>query len=52
MERLFLSVLTRPPTAAEKKKFVAYLTSAAKAEPLVEEAVWVLLNGAEFRFNR
>ncbi len=50
VDRLFLSVLTRPPSAAERKRFVAYLTSQPKAGPLVEEAIWVLMNCAEFRF--
>ncbi len=51
VDRLFLSVLGRPPRPEEQKRFVAYLTADPKAEPLVEEAVWVLLNSAEFRFN-
>ncbi len=51
VDRLFLSVLSRPPTPAEQKRFVAHLTSDKKAEALVEEAIWVLLNSAEFRFN-
>ena len=51
VDRLFLSVLTRRPTPAERTKFVAHLTSDKKAEPLVEEAIWALLNAAEFRFN-
>ncbi len=32
-------------------KFVAYLQSDPKPEPLVEEALWVLVNLSEFRFN-
>ena len=52
VDRMFLSVLSRPPTPEQRKRFVAHLTSDAKAEPLVEEAIWVLLNAAEFRFNR
>ncbi len=52
VERLFLSVLSRPPKPDELKKFVTYLKSDTKAEAaLVEEAIWVLLNTAEFRFN-
>lgn len=51
VDRLFLSVLSRPPGAEERKKFVAHLTSGGKPETLVEEAIWVLLNTAEFRFN-
>src|SRR6185437_4515191 len=51
VEQLFLSVLSRPPSGEERKKFVAYLTTDGKPEVLVEEAIWVLLNTAEFRFN-
>jgi hypothetical protein len=51
-EQLFLSVLSRPPTAKEAQKFVKHLSSDAKAAPaLVEEAVWVLIACSEFRFN-
>jgi hypothetical protein len=51
VDRLFLSVLSRPPREEERAKFAAYLTSGPKTEGLVEEAIWVLLNTAEFRFN-
>jgi hypothetical protein len=51
VDELFLSVLTRPPGAEERKKFVAYLSGEGKPESLVEEAIWALLNTAEFRFN-
>jgi len=51
VERLYVSVLTRPPTAEEKERFVAYLTAKPDAAQRVEDAIWVLLNCAEFRFN-
>jgi len=52
VERLFLTVLSRMPRAEEKERFAAHLTTAGqKPEALVEEAVWALLNSAEFRFN-
>jgi hypothetical protein len=51
VDHLFLSVLNRMPKLEEQKRFVAHLTSDPKAEALVEEAIWVLLNTAEFRFN-
>jgi hypothetical protein len=52
VERIFLSVLSRTPTAAERERFVTHLTSDAKMAPqLVEEAIWVLLSCSEFRFN-
>jgi hypothetical protein len=51
VDRLFLSVLSRQPSAEERKKFVAYLSADGKPEERVEEAIWALLNTAEFRFN-
>lgn len=52
VERLYLSVLSRPPRPQEKQRFVEHLTSdPKKADALVEEAVWALLNCSEFRFN-
>lgn len=51
VERMFLSILTRPPSPAEREKFIAYLQSDPKKESLIEEALWVLVNLAEFRFN-
>ena len=51
VDRLFLSVLSRLPKPAERRRFVAHLTSSPKPEALVEEAIWVLLNCSEFRFN-
>ncbi len=51
VDRMFLAVLTRLPSAAERVKFTAYLQSDPKPEPLVEEALWVLVNLSEFRFN-
>jgi Protein of unknown function (DUF1549)/Protein of unknown function (DUF1553) len=52
VDRLFLAVLTRMPKPAEQKRFVDHLKSDPKAiDALLEEAIWVLLNTAEFRFN-
>jgi hypothetical protein len=51
VDRLFLSVLGRMPKPDEQKKFVAFLTSDPKTEPLLTDAIWVLVNTAEFRFN-
>jgi len=52
VDRMFLSVLTRMPTDAEREKFVAFLQSEPKTEQVIEEAIWVLVNTSEFRFNR
>jgi hypothetical protein len=52
VNQLYLTVLSRPPRDEERKRFVEYVTSDPKnAEPLVEEAIWVLLASSEFRFN-
>jgi hypothetical protein len=51
VERLYLSVLTRLPRPEEKQRFVAYLTAKPDATGRVEDAIWVLLNCSEFRFN-
>lgn len=52
VDQMFLSVLSRTPSAKERQKFVQHLTSDAKATPvLVEEAIWVLVSCSEFRFN-
>ncbi len=52
VDRMFLTVLNRLPREEEKKRFVAHLTSNPKADSLVEEAIWALVNCAEFRFNK
>jgi Protein of unknown function (DUF1549)/Protein of unknown function (DUF1553) len=52
VDRMFLSVLSRPPSAAERERFVKHLSSDAKMTPqLVEDAIWVLISCSEFRFN-
>jgi hypothetical protein len=52
VERLFLSVLSRPPSEEERARFVQHLSGdAAMAPALVEEAIWTLLACSEFRFN-
>jgi hypothetical protein len=51
IDRLFLSVLSRPPSKEERTKFVAHVSSEPKPDALLEDAIWVLLNTAEFRFN-
>ena len=52
VNRLFLSVLSRPPSASERQRFVQHLGGDAKMrQELVEEAIWVLMSCAEFRFN-
>lgn len=51
VDLLFLSVLSRMPRGEERSKFIAHFKSMGKPEQMVEEAIWVLLNTSEFRFN-
>ena len=52
VDRLFLSVLTRLPRPEERSRFVEFLSAGdAKTGAPIEDAIWVLLNTAEFRFN-
>ena len=51
VDRLYLTILSRPPSPAEQQRFVKHLTSSGPADGLVEEAIWALLASTEFRFN-
>jgi hypothetical protein len=54
VETLFLVVLSRKPTAAELKRFVAYAErggSDGDHRKALADVFWVLLNSAEFRLN-
>jgi hypothetical protein len=51
VDRLFLSVLHRPPTPTEAEKLTKYLGQKDKPEALFEDAIWALVNSPEFRFN-
>lgn len=56
VERMFLSVLSRPPTTEEADRFVRYLSADTKdakaAAQRMEDVMWVLVSCSEFRFNR
>jgi hypothetical protein len=51
VERMYLSVLSRPPRPKELEAFVSYIRREPKPDAAVEDAIWVLLNSSEFRFN-
>ncbi len=51
VDYLFLSVLTRLPRADERDRFIKFLTAEPRPDAVVPEAIWALLNCAEFRFN-
>ena len=51
-DELFISVLTRPPTAEEQTEVVEYLKTAGKdRSAALQELEWALVASAEFRFN-
>ena len=51
VDRMFLTVLTRLPRPEERERFVTFLTSEPRADSLLQDALWALVNTAEFRFN-
>lgn len=51
IDRLFLSVLSRYPNDAERKKFVEYMNVEGRKDTPVREAIWALMTCSEFRFN-
>jgi hypothetical protein len=51
-DELYLSVLTRLPTADERKEVTDYLARHAAQRPAaLQDLAWALLTSAEFRFN-
>ncbi len=51
-DELYVSVLTRLPTDAEKGEVAKYLAARPTDKPLaLQELAWALLSSAEFRFN-
>jgi len=51
VERLFISTLSRRPTADEQNKLVEYLAAEPGSRSRIQEAIWALLSCSEFRFN-
>jgi hypothetical protein len=56
VERVFRLGLSRPPTAEERKRFLALLAEAVKDGPqarreALEDVFWAVLTGKEFLFN-
>lgn len=51
-EELYLSVLTRMPTAEERKDVAEFLSRRGADRPVaIQDLAWALLTSAEFRFN-
>lgn len=54
VEAVYLTILTRRPSAAEKQHFVAALTAAgspAKRRDAISDLYWILFNSTEFSWN-
>lgn len=51
VDRLFLQVLNRAPTADERQNFVSALSSGGDLNGLLADAIWALMTTSEFRFN-
>jgi hypothetical protein len=51
LEELFLAMLTRPPTPAERRHFEQYRSSRNDRERAFADTLWALLNTREFILN-
>jgi hypothetical protein len=51
VEQLYLSTVSRYPTAAESRRAVSALAHAKDRRKITEDLLWVLLNSNEFLFN-
>jgi hypothetical protein len=49
--RLFVNILTRPPSSRELVRYEKFVTSQTDKQVAYEDIVWVLLNSSEFRYN-
>lgn len=51
LDRLFLQMLSRPPTAEERTKLAELISTENQPEERWRDAVWALMTCGEFRFN-
>lgn len=51
IDELYLTALSRPPSATERKRLIEYVDSAKDKQRAVEDALWAILNTREFMFN-
>jgi len=51
IDELYLTALSRPPSAAEQKRLMEYVESAKDQQRAVEDVLWAILNTREFMFN-
>ena len=52
VEELYLSALSRFPTASETQKSVAWINAGKSREQAVQDLQWAIVNSKEFVFNR
>jgi hypothetical protein len=52
IDRLFLSILNRPPSDHERSQFAEFLDTKDQPQERLREAIWVLMTSSEFRFNQ
>lgn len=51
IDDLYLTALSRPPTASERKRLADYIENAKDKQRAVEDVLWAILNTREFMFN-
>jgi hypothetical protein len=51
VEALFLSVLSREPTDAERERLVRYVDEAGDSSRALGDLLWAMLNSPEFILN-
>jgi hypothetical protein len=51
LEEIFLTILSRPPKAEERERYLAYLKRKSGSKNAYEDVYWVLINSTELIFN-
>jgi hypothetical protein len=51
LNEIFLTLVSRPPNAAEKARYLAYIQKKKGAKNAYEDIYWVLVNSTELIFN-
>jgi hypothetical protein len=51
IDDLYLTAFSRPPTANDKKRLLAYVDKIDNKQQALEDVLWVILNTKEFMFN-
>ena len=51
LNEIFLTLLSRPPRADEKERYLAYINRKKGVKNAYEDIYWVLVNSTELIFN-